>query len=180
MPIDEEESGHGQGTGTGTFPFRRDWGPLSRLREAAPLITLPGMANPSSPDRSFVERRQASRYIGLYVLPVALAIVVACWAALFAWWPLAVNPWYAVGHFEGHEVAPGTVTKYAMSTAVLMNLLLLAITSALALAIAWARTERRYQRIVAAHQRMLGSSGEPAPAAGPASSKPTSELETRQ
>jgi hypothetical protein len=135
------------------------------------LITLPAMANPSS-DRSFVEQRRAGRYIGLYVLPTALTIVVACWLALFAWWPLAVNPWFAVGHFEGRVVEPGTVTKYAMSAAVLMNLLLLAITSALTLAIGWARTERRYQRILAAV-------AESARTAEPAAAEPASAFETR-
>jgi hypothetical protein len=130
------------------------------------------MANPSSADRSFLEQRRAGRYVGLYVLPVGLTIVLTCWIALFAWWPLAVNPWYAVGAFEGQVVEPGTVTKYAMSAAVLMNLLLFAITTALALGIGWARTERRYLRLLAA----VGASSK-SPESPPASPAET-ELET--
>jgi hypothetical protein len=131
------------------------------------------MAKPSSVDRSFLDQRRAGRYVGLYVLPIALLIVVACWVALFAWWPLAVNPWNAVGHFEGHVVEPGTATKYAMTAAVLLNLLLFAISAALALAIGWARTERRYLRLLAS----IAESSEPAPEAPPPAA---TELETRR
>jgi hypothetical protein len=144
------------------------------LRDGPPLITLGRMANPSSADRSFLEQRRAGRYVGLYVLPVGLTIVLTCWIALFTWWPLAVNPWHAVGHFEGQVVEPGTVTKYAMSAAVLMNLLLFAISTALALGIGWARTERRYLRLLAAVDAASKS-----PEAPPASAAET-ELETRR
>lgn len=108
------------------------------------------MVHPSSADRGFVDRRRAGRYVGLYVLPVALVITVACWTALFTWWPLAVNPWHAVGYFEGQVVEPGTATKYAMTAAVLLNLVLFTITVAIVLAIGWARTERRYLKLLAA------------------------------
>lgn len=132
------------------------------------------MVNPSSADRSFIEQRRAGRYVGLYVLPAALVIVLGCWVALFAWWPLAVNPWFAVGAFEGQVVEPGTVTKYAMSTAVLMNLLLFAISAALALAIGWARSERRYLRLLASVLER------PASVATVTAKPPESELETRR
>jgi hypothetical protein len=123
-------------------------GEAPALAGRVPIDHVAIMANPSSADRSFIEQRRAGRYVGLYVLPTALVGVVGCWIALFAWWPLAVNPWFAVGAFEGQVVEPGTVTKYAMSAAVLVNLLLLSITSALALAIGWARSERRYLRLL--------------------------------
>ena len=132
------------------------------------------MGNRLSVDHSFLAQRRAGRYVGLYVLPVALTIVAACWVALFAWWPLAVNPWFAVGHFEGQIVEPGTATKYAMTAAVLMNLLMFAIATAIALGIGWARTERRYLRLLAAASEST-SSPEP-----PAASQPASEFETRR
>jgi hypothetical protein len=116
------------------------------------------MDHPSSVDRSFLDRRRAGRHVGLYVLPTALAIIVACWVALFAWWPLAVNPWHAVGYFEGQVVEPGTATKYAMTAAVLLNLLLLTVTVAIAIAIGWARTERRYLRLLALTPELPNSS----------------------
>ena len=131
------------------------------------------MAKPSSLDRSFLDQRRAGRYVGLYVLPVALLIVAACWVSLFAWWPLAVNPWHAVGHFEGRVVEPGTATKYAMTAAVLLNLLLFAISAGLALAIGWARTERRYLRLLAI---VAESPVDADPQTPPA----TTELETRR
>ena len=86
-------------------------------------------------------------------------------------WTDRGSGWHAVDG-ERFPVEPGTVTKYAMSAAVLMNLLLFAIASALASAIGWARTERRYQRMLAAAEA-------PPRAPEPAPAKPASELETR-
>jgi len=134
------------------------------------------MANPSSADRSFLDQRRAGRYVGLYVLPAALLIVLSGWVALFTWWPLAVNPWYAVGAFEGQVVEPGTVTKYAMSAAVLVNLLLGAITVALSLAIGWARTERRYLRLLASVSQAPGSA-DPRPNQPPAETPKEAETQ---
>lgn len=103
----------------------------------------------SDGDLRFLERRRSRTHVGLYVLPALLALVIGVWIGLFSWWPLAINPVHAAIHYEGMAIEKGTVTTYAIAAAVLLNALLLAIACAVAFGLLWARSERRYLRLLA-------------------------------
>lgn len=103
----------------------------------------------SDADRRFVERRRERTHIGLYVLPLVLLATVGLWAGLFVYWPLAINPMYAAVYYEGQPIEKGTVTTYAITVTILLNLLIVALSSAVGFAVLWARSERRYLRLVA-------------------------------
>lgn len=103
----------------------------------------------SDADRRFLERRRERTHVGLYVLPLVLLGVVALWILLFVYWPLAINPLHAAIHFEGQSVEKGTLTTYAITVTVLLNVLLLAVGFAVCFAVLWARSERRYLRLLA-------------------------------
>jgi len=102
----------------------------------------------SERDRRFVERRRDRLHVGLYVLPALLALLLGIWIGLFSWWPLAVNPMHAAIYYEGMPIEKGTVTTYAITAAVMLNVLLLVLALALAFALLWARTERRYLKLL--------------------------------
>jgi hypothetical protein len=100
-------------------------------------------------DRRFLERRRERTHIGLYVLPLVLLSVIGLWAALFTYWPLAINPFHAATHYEGQEIERGTVTTYAIAVTLLFNALLVALGLAITFGVLWARSERRYLRLLA-------------------------------
>lgn len=99
----------------------------------------------SEGDRRFLERRRERTHVGLFVLPLVLLGFVALWGVLFVYWPLAINPFYAAVHYEGQR----TLTTYAIIVTILLNVLLLAISLAVCFAVLWARSERRYLRLLA-------------------------------
>jgi len=105
------------------------------------------MATISNADRRFLDQRIARRGAGVFVLPLVLVVVLAAWIGLFMWIPLWVNPFHAVGYFEGRPLEPGVVTTYAMVVSVLVDVLFLLLIGGVALAFLWARQERRYQKI---------------------------------
>lgn len=86
--------------------------------------------------------------MGLIIFPVTLAVILGGWVALFTFWPLAVNPFTVVGQIEQQTFEPGVLTMYAVTATVLMNLVFALISVGLILGIAWARHERRYQRLL--------------------------------
>lgn len=88
-------------------------------------------------------------HVGLFLLPVALGVIVSLWVGLFAWWPLAINPMHAAVFYEGETIPKGTLTRYAIVTTGLVNLLLLAVSVAITYGILWARSERRYLKLLA-------------------------------
>jgi hypothetical protein len=111
-------------------------------------------------DRRFLDQRRARTHVGLYVLPAALVALVGTWVGLFAWWPLAVNPMHAAVFYEGVPMTAeaaanltcfpkGTLTQYAITTSILVNLLLLVLGVAIVFGILWARGERRYLKLLA-------------------------------
>jgi hypothetical protein len=106
----------------------------------------------SQSDLLFVERRKARRIMGLYVLPAALLSLVLAWAAFFLFWPLSVNPFTVVGRIEQRLFEPGTLTMYAVSATVLMNVVFALLAAMLVLAMVWASHERRYLKLVSAAQ----------------------------
>ena len=103
----------------------------------------------SDGDLRFLERRRGRTHVGLYVLPVLLVILLGGWIGLFSWWPLAINPMHAAIYYEGMSIEKGTVTTYAITVAVLLNALLLLLSISLAFALLWARSERRYLKLLA-------------------------------
>jgi hypothetical protein len=112
------------------------------------LITF-GAMTLSDGDLRFLERRRGRTHVGLYVLPVFLVILLGGWIALFSWWPLAINPMHAASYYEGVLIEKGTVTIYAIMVAVLLNALLLALSMGVAFGLLWARSERRYLKLLA-------------------------------
>jgi hypothetical protein len=102
----------------------------------------------SDNDRAFLARRSERRRVGLYVLPASLALHLVVWGVCFAFFPLWVNPFAAAVQFEGMPIEPGTVTKYALTTAVLMNVVFALSCALLVVGIAWARHERRYLKLL--------------------------------
>src|SRR4051794_6790595 len=106
------------------------------------------MTLPPQRDNLFLERRKARRSVGLFMFPLALAAVVGSWAALFVFWPLAVNPFTVVGQIEQQTFEPGTLTMYAVSATVLMNVVLALISVGLIFGMLWARHERRYHKLL--------------------------------
>jgi hypothetical protein len=67
---------------------------------------------------------------------------------LFVYWPLAINPFHAAVHYEGQAVERGTLTTYAITVTILLNVLLMAVSLAVCFAVLWARSERRYLRLL--------------------------------
>jgi uncharacterized membrane protein len=112
------------------------------------LITF-GAMTLSDGDLRFLERRRGRTHVGLYVLPVFLVILLGGWIGLFSWWPLAINPIHAATYYEGSLIEKGTVTTYAITAAVLFNALLLVLSVAVTFGLLWARSERRYLKLLA-------------------------------
>ncbi len=102
----------------------------------------------SDNDRVFLARRSDRKRVGLYILPIGLAVLVLAWGACYVFFPLTVNPFAAAVQFEGQLIEPGTVTKYAMTAAVLMNLVFALASALLVVGIAWARHERHYLKLL--------------------------------
>lgn len=102
----------------------------------------------SEGDLRFIERRRGRMHMGLYVLPALLVVLLGVWIGLFSWWPLAINPMHAAIYYEGMVIQKGTVTTYAITVAVLLNALLLICAVALTVSLLWARSERRYLRLL--------------------------------
>jgi hypothetical protein len=111
--------------------------------------------------RRFIEARAARRHIGLWVFPVFLAGLISAWALFFIYFPLAVNPWTVIGHIEARDFEPGTLTMYAITCTVLVNVLFAVLSGVLVLLIAWASHERRYLKLLEAAAKPLAP---PAPA----------------
>ncbi len=99
-------------------------------------------------DQLFLDQRKARRSVGVVAYPVTLVAVVAAWSCLHLFWPLAVNPFTVVGQIEQHAFEPGTLTMYAVTATVLMNVVLAMVSVGLILGMLWARRERRYQRLL--------------------------------
>jgi hypothetical protein len=98
--------------------------------------------------RRFIQARAARRHIGLWVLPVVLAGLVAAWGLFFLYFPLAVNPWTVIGRIEARTFEPGALTMYAITCTVLVNVLFAVLSAVLVLLIAFARHERRYLKLL--------------------------------
>jgi hypothetical protein len=115
------------------------------------------MASLHARDQTFLDQRKARRSVGLIAFPVALAAVLGAWTCLYLFWPLAVNPFTVVGQIEQQTFEPGTLTMYAVSATVLMNVVLALVALGLTLGILWARHERRYQKLLEAPAAPLPS-----------------------
>ncbi len=102
----------------------------------------------SDNDRVFIERRSDRKRIGMYLFPASLTLVVVVWGCCYVFFPLVVNPFAAAVQFEGQLIEPGTVTKYAMTAAVLMNIVFALGSALLVVGIAWARHERHYLKLL--------------------------------
>jgi hypothetical protein len=102
----------------------------------------------SNLDRLFIEQRKAGRKTGLIVLPIVLAGLIALWVSLFLFWPISVNPFTVVGRIEQRAFEPGTLTMYAVTTTVLMNVILALLVVGVLLGMVWARRERRYLKLL--------------------------------
>lgn len=81
-------------------------------------------------------------------MPVVLAGLLALWVALFLFWPISVNPFTVVGRIEQRMFEPGTLTMYAVTATVLMNVILALLVGFVAFAMVWARRERRYLKLL--------------------------------
>jgi hypothetical protein len=116
----------------------------------APFITVAAMSQLSPADRRFIEGRRLRTHVGLYVVPSALAGVLALWAALFTWWPIVFNIRHAwdVYYYQGSVIPPGAAISYAITVTMLVNALMLLLCVALVFAMLWARSERRYLRLL--------------------------------
>lgn len=101
-------------------------------------------------DRLFVEQRRSRKHVGLYVLPALLVLLGVLWAALFAYWPLAVNPKAISGAVELQTITcgQGSLTWYAQTATVLVNVLLFVLAVVVLVGIARAGRERRYLRMI--------------------------------
>lgn len=121
------------------------------------------MSSLTPADRRFLEGRRLRTHVGLYLLPAALGLVLLVWACLFWWWPLAINPMHAAVSYEGVVVPKGTLTRYAITVTVLVNLVLLVLSVAVTYGILWARSERRYLRLLAASTQAAGALKQGAP-----------------
>jgi len=115
----------------------------------------------SEGDQRFIERRRGRTHMGLYVLPALLVVLLGVWIGLFSWWPLAINPMHAAIYYEGMVIQKGTVTTYAITVAVLLNVLLLICAVALSVSLLWARSERRYLRLLARLREVEARDREP-------------------
>ncbi len=128
----------------------------------------------SEGDLRFIERRRGRTHMGLYVLPALLVVLLGVWIGLFSWWPLAINPMHAAIYYEGMVIQKGTVTTYAITVAVLLNVLLLICAVALTVSLLWARSERRYLRLLARLRELeaRGPAGDRNPEAATAKTLP--------
>ena len=114
----------------------------------------------SEADRRFLAyRRERSRF-GLWALPTAFLCLLAAWVGIWAYLPLAVNPWKVIGLNEIQGFEPGELTMYAIGLTVLVNVLFVLLCTFVVFAVLWARRERRYLRIASA--ATVESSGESA------------------
>jgi ABC-type Fe3+ transport system permease subunit len=107
------------------------------------------MKSNAESNRRFIERRTERRRIGLLVFPLALIAVVVGWGLLFAFYPLAVNPWTVFAGIASHTLAEETLGGYAIVCTILVNIIFALLCAFLVLCIAWARHERRYLRMLA-------------------------------
>jgi hypothetical protein len=117
--------------------------------------------------RTFLAARASRRNIGLIVLPAALIALVVLWGTLFVYVPLAVNPWTVIGRIEQQTFEPGTLTMYAIICTVLVNVVIAMLCAFLVLAIAWARHERRYHKLLAPQLQVRDAPPVRAPATVP-------------
>jgi len=108
------------------------------------------MAQLSNSDRLFIEARRTRKHVGLYILPAMLVGLVLVWGALFVLWPMAVNPKAIWGAQESGILTcgSGNLSTYATSAAVLVNVAFALLSATLVLGIVWARSERRYLRLL--------------------------------
>jgi hypothetical protein len=118
------------------------------------------MAALSTRDRVFLELRKGRRTVGLYGLPSGLILLVLVWGALHAFWPVSVNPYVVMGRIEQRLFEPGALAMYAITATVLVNLVFALLAVCLVLAIAWARHERRYLRLIDQQARIESSNPE--------------------
>lgn len=120
------------------------------MRWGAGFDTFRDMTPLSDSDRLFVDERRARKRTGLYIFPALLILIGLVWAALFVWWPLAINPNAVLGAAEMGIIScgSGALSRYALSATVLVNVLLLLLAIFLAVGIARAGRERRYLRII--------------------------------
>lgn len=122
------------------------------------------MAQLSESDQRFLAQRRARKHTGLLVVTGVLALVICVWIALFFWWPMSVNPKAIWGAQEREELVcgSGNLTSYAVGAAVLANVAFTLLCVALVTRIAWARSERRYIKMI--DKAMLEPAGVSQPA----------------
>ena len=101
-------------------------------------------------DRRFLAYRRERSKFGLWALPTGLGCLVAVWVGIWAYLPLAINPWTVIGKNEAHEFEPGDLTFYAIMFTLLMNVAFLLVSAFMVFAMLWLRRERRYLRIASA------------------------------
>jgi hypothetical protein len=107
------------------------------------------MASLPDSDRLFVDERRARKRTGLLLMPALLVLIGLIWAALFLWWPLAINPNAVLGMGETSQLCgSGVLTRYALTATVLVNGVLLLLAAFCVVGIARAGRERRYLRII--------------------------------
>ena len=113
-------------------------------------------------DRLFVEQRRARKHVGLYLMPVLLLVLVAVWGSLFVMWPLAVNPKAIWGAQESGILTcgSGSLSTYATSAAVLVNVVFALMAAMFLLRISWSRDERRFLKLL---DKATLPSGDPSP-----------------
>jgi hypothetical protein len=101
-------------------------------------------------DRLFVEQRRARKNYGLYVLPLVLIVLIAAWAGLFLWWPMALNPKAVLGAQETGALncGSGSLSTYATGATVLANVLFALLGAIVVLRIVWSASERRYLKLI--------------------------------
>jgi hypothetical protein len=111
-------------------------------------VQVAGMTVLSDADLRFLERRKSRTRVGLYFGPFGLLLLFGAWVALYVWWPVLINPVHAAVHYGGVLTDKATVTSYAVSFAILFNLVLLVLALICAFVLLWARSERRYLRLL--------------------------------
>jgi hypothetical protein len=100
------------------------------------------------PDQRFIEARRERRRMGLLILPVFLTLLIGAWVLFFIMFPMTVNPWVVIGRIEQQQLEPGTLTMYAVTATILMNVVFALLGALLVMSIAWARHERRYLKLL--------------------------------
>lgn len=108
------------------------------------------MAQLSESDRLFLAQRRERKHIGLFVVPGVLVLLVLIWAGLFLWWPTSVNPKAIWAAQERDELVcgSGNLSTYAVGAAILVNAAFMLLSAMLVLCISWARSERRYLKMI--------------------------------